>query len=155
MRTKQTKWFSFKINQKDVILKPHGSLLRTDIEIWAVKILIQEVVQMKMECMTTIQVYEVILTLIPKSKCYTLIYLYLLCSWTEISISYDCEKSYPGQFCALKQYTNLNDIEYIVPSTGETYHIVQSCMPVNINVTDCHNSSEGIMFIVVAQREYK
>ena len=39
--------------------------------------------------------------------------------------------------------------------TGEVYHIVQSCMPININVTDCYNNPEGIFYVAVAQREYK
>ena len=77
--------------------------------------------------------------------------------WIDISISHDCEKSYPEQFCALKDHPNMIDLNYAVPEdsdeTGEVYHIVQSCMPININVTDCDQN--GIMRIAVAQRGYK
>ena len=48
----------------------------------------------------------------------------------------------------------MGDIEYTVTDSEERYHIVQSCMPLNINVTECHNDPQGIMFIAVAQREY-
>ena len=48
----------------------------------------------------------------------------------------------------------MSDLDYKVPSSEESYHIVQSCMPLTINVTECHSNPEGIMFIVVAQRDY-
>lgn len=70
--------------------------------------------------------------------------------WVEISISHDCEKEHKDQFCALKQHQNLADLEYKVEDTGEVYHIVQSCMPININVTDCFNDPEGIFYVAVA-----
>ena len=49
----------------------------------------------------------------------------------------------------------MSDLEYIAPETKERYHIVQSCMPLDVNVTECYNDPKGIMFIAVAQREYK
>lgn len=75
--------------------------------------------------------------------------------WIDISISHDCKKSDPeqDQFCALTDHANMTDLNYAVPDTGEVYHIVQSCMPITINVTDCHQN--GIMRIAVAQRGYK
>ena len=73
--------------------------------------------------------------------------------WIDRSISHDCEKNYPEQFCALKDHSNMTDLNYAVPDTGEVYHIVQSCMPITINVTDC--GQNGIMLIAVAQRGYK
>ena len=52
------------------------------------------------------------------------------------------------------QHTNMSDMEFKVPNSKEKYHIVQSCMPLDINVTECHSDPRGIMFVIVAQREY-
>lgn len=49
----------------------------------------------------------------------------------------------------------MSDLEFKVPKSKESYHIVQSCMPLDVNVTQCHSDPRGIMFVIVAQREYK